>query len=134
MMECLADLLAAHEDYSLYDSLKRLESIETVNPNFEHTLKGNAETWYCRSFICELIKGCCVPELKAIEKSLTEKIDADDRSFSGKPEYLNGERKKIQDAYYDTPLAELAPNHAEARLHLNDTLRKMADIAGFLTR
>lgn len=62
----LADLLAIHDDYSLFVSLKELESVTDTNPNFELTLKHNAECPYCRSFIFENAKYLYVPEMKIV--------------------------------------------------------------------
>ncbi len=130
----LANLLAAHHDFSLYYSLLELAKTTDVNPNFEYTLKGNAEHWYCRSFIYELFSGCILPEFSAIKKSLFAQLDSDDRSFSGKPACLDEELEKIKKNFYETPLKNFAPDQDTAFRNLRNTLEKLADDSEFLLR
>lgn len=129
MIWLLAETLDAHEDYSLYDSLNRLKQCQPTNPHFEQTLKANAETWYCRSFISELFKGCYLPEYDAIAESLYRKFTENDRSFSGQPAELQKRFEEIQNNFYNTPLADLAPDHIKAKLQLKQTFNAMADTA-----
>jgi len=130
LIRALADLLAAHEDYSMYDSLKRLERCQPTNPNFEHTLKGNAETWYCRSFIYELFRGCYIPEYDALEAEIAGAVQRGDHSYSGQPQSLKDKLEEIRDAYYNTPLKDLAPDHTAAKKALPATLNALAEISG----
>lgn len=121
-----ADLLAAHEDYSLYDALKLLEKKHETNPDFEKTLKGNAENTYCRSYISELFSGIYQPEMKVYTEWVTAKINADDRSAWERPAEFDAQEKAIQDKFYETPLKKLAPDHAKAFRNLSATLEKLA--------
>ena len=66
LMASMVDLLGGHKDFSLLDSLERLRSVTETNPNFEETLKNNAECSYCRSFIYENAKYLYLPEMKAM--------------------------------------------------------------------
>ncbi|MBQ8813433.1 MAG: hypothetical protein IJZ85_02895 [Lachnospiraceae bacterium] len=66
-----AELLSLHEDYSMYESLNRLEAVTETNPNFEVTLKHNADNYYCRSFIFELAEYLYVPEAKILFEEVT---------------------------------------------------------------
>ena len=122
-----ADLLAAHEDYSLYDALKLLEKKHETNPDFEKTLKGNAENTYCRSYISELFSGIYQPEMKVYTEWVTAKINADDRSAWERPAEFDAQEKAIQDKFYETPLKKLAPDHAKAFRNLSATLEKLAE-------
>ena len=121
-----ADLLAAHEDYSLYDALKLLEKKHETNPDFEKTLKGNAENTYCRSYISELFSGIYQPEMKVYTEWVTAKNNADDRSAWERPAEFDAQEKAIQDKFYETPLKKLAPDHAKAFRNLSATLEKLA--------
>lgn len=129
LMRALADLLASHEDYSLFDSLKRLERCQPTNPNFEHTLKGNAETWYCRSFIYELFKASYIPEYEALEAQIAGDVQRGDHSYPEQPQSLKDQLEKIRDTYYDTPLKDLAPDHAAAKKALPQTLIRLAELS-----
>ena len=134
LMELFADLLGAHEDYSLYASLLRLSDAAEVNPNFEYTLKGNAEGgWYCRSQIYELFAACYIPEYKAIMESHRAKISADDRSW-GKPAYLADRLKEIQENFYAVPLKDLAPDRDALKAKLPQTLTELAELSAFLLK
>ena len=122
-----ADLLAAHEDYSLYDALKLLEKKHETYPLFEKTLKGNAENGYCRSYISELFSGVYLPEMEAYTGWAAAKIQADDHTPWEYPEMFEETRKTVRDKFYETPLKDLAPDHAEAFGKLSATLKKLAE-------
>ena len=121
-----ADLLAAHEDYSMYDALKLLEKKHETNPNFEKTLKGNGENSYCRSYISELFSGIYLKEMKVYADWISAKIKADDHAPWERPEAFDVKEKAIQDEFYKTPLKKLASDHAKAFKDLPSTLKKLA--------
>jgi hypothetical protein len=81
LLETLAQLLGSHEDYSLFSSLERINSVTETNPNFELTLKTNAECGYCRSYIYENAKYLYLPEMKLlyaeVRKALASSADID---------------------------------------------------------
>ena len=57
-----AALLARHPDYSLADSMRRLDAVEKVrNPDFYKVLLDNALNTYCRSHQYEGVKGWILP-------------------------------------------------------------------------
>lgn len=122
-----AELLASHEDYSMYDALKLLEQKHETNPNFEKTLKGNAENSYCRSYVSELFSGIYLPETDAYAEWVTAKIQADDHTAWEYSETIGGKRKAIQDKFYATPLKDLAPDHAAVFRNLPGTLKELAE-------
>ena len=105
------------------------ESYRT-NPGFEATLKGNAENSYCRSFIYELFDGCYIPEFECYCRWLTSRITSGDRSPWRYPEALfSSEKKRIGDRFYNTPLADLAPDREHCIAALPGTLAELATIA-----
>ncbi len=128
----LADILDAHPDYSLNESLKVMAEKAPVNPSFESTVKGNVENWYSRSFISELFRACYIPEFRAVKASLLEQYKNDDRSFSGKPEKLNDTLKQIRDAFYAAPLKNYAPDIQTAKSNLKQTLLRLAELCSAL--
>ena len=125
-VELESALLDAHEDYSLYDSLKLLEEKHKTNPDFEPTLKGNAENAYCRSYASELFKGVYLPEMKVLSEWITNKIRSGDRSEWRRPEEFDAREKAIQDTFYATALSELAPDHTKAARKLGTTLKALS--------
>lgn len=127
-VELESALLDAHEDYSLYDSLKLLEEKHKTNPDFEATLKGNAENFYCRSYASELFKGVYLPEMKVLSEWITNKIRSGDRSEWRRPEGFEAQEKTIQDTFYTTALSKLAPDHAKAARKLGTTLKELSTV------
>ena len=77
----LADLLALHTDYSLWESFQRLDAIEKVkNPAFTETLFENASCWYCRSHQYELARWWYAPHVRAFAERLANAVAANDRA------------------------------------------------------
>ena len=59
-----------------------------------------------------------------------EKIAGGDRREWTHPrELFDGERKRIQDEFYATPLKNFAPDHEKARRELPEILKKLARAA-----
>jgi len=62
MMEKFKDLLALDTDYSLYESMNRLEAVEHISyPDFDKTLLSNALNAYCSSHQYEAFVGMHIP-------------------------------------------------------------------------
>ena len=92
--------------------------------------KGNVENDYCRSFIYELFDGCYIPEFECYCRWLTSRITSGDRSPWRYPEALfSSEKKRIGDRFYNTPLADLAPDREHCIAALPGTLAELATIA-----
>ena len=124
----LSDILAAHEDYSLYDTLEEMKRKHPCNPDFEYTLKGNAENGYCRSYIYELVKPVYVPEFRILAKAVLTALEKNDkRPLNAEEKKTEAMEKKIRDDFYDkTPLAKIKPNHAKAFKAFPGTVTKLA--------
>jgi hypothetical protein len=116
LVEALGDVLAQSDDYSMQASLRRLARAEplsgvqpTINSHSELTLKGNAECDYCRSHHYELVRGAYQPETAAFWKWAVNRLDGKDRGPWRRPAEFTKQGKAIQDQFYATPLAQLAP-------------------------
>ena len=120
-----ADLLGASDEYSLYASLQDLQSKKhPCNPNFEYTLKGNAENNYCRTFITELFTEIYIPELDACREILRDMV----KDGKWNPSALEDPRMKIpRDKFYETPLKSIAPDAAASMKRYSANLKKFAD-------
>ncbi|MBQ9337198.1 MAG: hypothetical protein IJS14_07885 [Lentisphaeria bacterium] len=120
----VADILASSSEYSLYASLQELKAKQKTNPDFEFTLKGNAENNYCRSYITELFEGVYLPELEVCRKCFADVAKAGKREwkFADDPRLA-----KVRDKFYATPLRKLAPDCAAAAKRLPANLKKLAD-------
>lgn len=64
--------LETHADYSLADTLVKLQTAAPVNPVFAETLKKNCDNLYCRSCVAECARGLYLPELEALFAMLRE--------------------------------------------------------------
>ena len=101
----LADILALHTDYSLWESYERLDAVEKIqNPVFEKTLFENAANDYCLSHQYELVRHWVAPGAHALAKRIADAVAAGDRDakISVDFETLRREAKK-------RPLASLRP-------------------------
>ena len=104
LLNNLALLLGGHSDYSLYKSLKRLETETVTNPNFEETLKNNSECQYCRAHIYENAMYLYLPEVKIWLNEVVNSLK-ENREFNRDLalEKINENRS----IYFKTPLKNL---------------------------
>ncbi len=129
----LRDILAASDDYSLYVSLKDLQRKHETNPNFEFTLKGNAENGYCRAYITELFDGIYLPEYDVCTNYWRNNFKNGIREIKLKPEDkwtpVDKEQARCRDDFYAKPLSELYIDSGRSKAELADNLRKLAEVA-----
>ena len=109
----MARLLALHTDYSLVDSLARLNDVHPVsNPGFGNVLMDNCANWYCASHQAEMAEHLYAPAIDAMARQIVGKVDRGDRSPLS-PDCIRELHEKI----LATPLSELrssAPRTAAA--------------------
>ena len=80
----MADLLALHTDYSLAESLDRLNAVEKVrNPNFARVLVDNATCRYCASHQYESAEYWYKPAICAFADDFVRRVQANDRTKLG---------------------------------------------------
>lgn len=124
LLAAFAELLACHEDYSVYGTLQDQGKNRKVNPYFEEALKENILNNYCRTAAYELVQHVYLQESAAfgawVGQCLTEK--------QGKPlptEQFEAARSKIYAEYKVLPLKAMQP---EAPCDLLSVLAKMLTI------
>lgn len=109
LMSCLAELLHCHEDYSLYETLERMRSVTETNPHFEATLKQNAESTYCRSYIYENAKYLYLPEMEilfhAVEHAFLTEAELAEPGLDYQE--IDPKLRENRTAFFDTPLSEM---------------------------
>jgi hypothetical protein len=112
----LGDVLAQSDDFSMDATLRRLAKAKELNgvkpdlnPHTEQTLKGNAENDYCRSHHYELVEHVYRPEMAAYWKWVLKRLESNDRAPWRRPAEFTAEAKTIQEKFYETPLAQMAP-------------------------
>lgn len=132
LLGSLGDILSLSEEFSMYSSLKQLSDAREINgiqpllnPHTEQTLKGNAENGYCRSHQYEQVKYVYLPELEVYWNSVFSRIRSGDRSAWKKPADFSEQEKIIVDKFYETPLAEMAPDTIRNSKNMSDILLEM---------
>ena len=135
LLDTLCALLAQSDDFSMAASIDRLAEAEplngvspTVNPHAELTLKGNAENEYCRSHHYELARHVYTKETDAFWDHVLARVESNDRTEWRFPPQLGELGKQIEDKFYATPLAEMAPESSRGPAELAEILRRLADL------
>ena len=106
LVERMADVLALHTDYSLWESYLRLDAVEKVrNSDFPQVLFENASCSYCQSHQYELARHWYAPRARAFARRVAELVAAGDRKAELK--LLSGEAERL--ALMKQSLASLKP-------------------------
>ncbi len=118
----MSDLLSLHEDFSMFATLEGMRAVTDTNPNFETTLKHNAECDYCRSYIYENAEYLYVPETEAlfgeVRRALNESREVDRDAVRAK-------YSEIRKVYIETPLEDMQRKTPPS---LSYTLKSASDI------
>jgi hypothetical protein len=141
LMDSLREILGSSDDFSMYASMKLLERakelngvVPTVNPHTEQTLKSNSENDYCRSHHYELVQHVYRAELEAYWGWVEKTLDSGKRETWRRPGEFDAMEKSIQDKFYSTPLAEMAPKEPRNVAQLTASLHRLEglvkDLAG----
>ena len=121
MCDLMADLLALHTDYSLWESYLRLDAVQKIqNPDFSKTLFENASCNYCRSHQYELARYWYAPHFRKVAENLAKAIAAGDRKAKLSP---NAEQERL--ALKERPLESLKPTLPRTEENFKATLRKI---------
>ena len=105
LMDLMADTLALHTDYSLWESYCRLDAVEKVqNPDFTKTLFDNASCSYCRSHQYELARHWYAARMRKAADRLEKAVAANDRKAA-----LFDDAETERKALMEQPLASLRP-------------------------
>ena len=121
----MADLLALHTDYSLWESYQRLDAIEKIqNPLFEKTLFDNASCSYCRSHQYELARHWYAPHVRAVAAKLAKAVAAGDRKAS-----LAVDSNRERAALMARPLESLKPMLPRTEENFRKVLREILNQA-----
>ena len=101
----MADLLALHTDYSLWESFLRLDAVEKVrNPGFPKVLFDNASCKYCRSHQYELARHWYAPRMKMMAERLAKAVASGDREAT-----LFDDPETERRALMERPLESMRP-------------------------
>jgi len=136
LLDALCGLLAQSDDFSMAASLRQLEEakplggvLPALNPHTELTLKGNAENEYCRSHHFELAYHVYRKELAAFWDYVLARVDSGERAEWPFPPEFTQQAKRIEDEFYATPLAEMAPQTPRGPVEMAEALRRLESLA-----
>lgn len=133
LMQRLGDLLELSDDYSLFATVQRLGRAgelggvaPKLNPHTEATLKGNSENGYCRAHQYELVRYVYQAEIDEHWKWVESRLQSKEKKPWTRPASFTAARKAIQDRFYDTPLAQMAPTRPRSATALKQTIEATA--------
>ena len=117
----MADLLALHTDYSIWESYQRLDAVEKIqNPGFSKTLFENASCPYCRSHQYELARHWYAPHVRKMTERLAKAVAAGDRMAA----FSEGAEKERL-ALKAKPLESLKPTLPRTAENFRKVLREV---------
>ena len=126
LASAMTRLLALHEDYSLADSLDRLNAVHPVaNPNFEHVLVDNAVNGYCRSHQYEAAAFWYEPLARDCVVAARAKVAADDRTPIDDAA-LAAKSEAYHQAMLTRPLVEMRPTAPRTEAAFRALMRELA--------
>ena len=120
-------LLALHEDYSLADSLDRLDATHPVaNPNFGHVLVDNAVNGYCRSHQYEAAAFWYEPLARDCAAAVRAKVASGDRATPIDTKALAAKSEAYHQSLLTRPLAEMRPTAPRTEAAFRTLMRELA--------
>lgn len=121
LCDSMADILALHTDFSIWESFQRLDAIEKIrNPAFEKTLFDNASCNYCRSHQYELARYFYAPHVRAVAARLAKAVADGNRKASLK---VNSQKERL--ALMARPLESLKPTLPRTEENFRKVLREI---------
>ena len=121
----MADLLALHTDYSLAESLDRLNAVEKVrNPNFARVLVDNATCRYCASHHYESAEYWYKPAICAFADDFVRRVQTNDRT---KPSPCKSFDELRQEYIFARELEAMRPALPRTQENYVRTLKRMAE-------
>ena len=125
----MADLLALHTDYSMWETYQRLDAVEKIqNPDFSKTLFENASCPYCRSHQYELARHWYAVRARQMAERLAKAVASGDRAakFGG----AAGEAEQMRLALKARPLESLKPTLPRTEENFRKALREVQELLG----
>lgn len=128
MADILADILELHTDYSLYESLLRLDAIEKIRfRGFERTLKDNASAGYCRSHQYEVVRYWYVPLVNRFTAEIRRRISAGERKSMLEEKIAEEWNLSLKNEFLDRPLEKMRPTAPRTRAAFMEVVRTAAE-------
>ena len=126
LTDLMADTLALHTDYSMWESYLRLDGIEPVRfPGFAKTLVDNASCGYCRSHQYELARHWYAVRMRTAAERLSRAVETNDRKVE-----LFDDPEDERRALMERPLESLRPLLPRTAAQYRSTMLAIADAVG----
>ena len=120
----MADLLALHADYSLWETYQRMDAVEKIqNPEFSKTLFENASCPYCRSHQYELARHWYAARARRMAERLAQAVASGDRTAKFCD---NAEQERL--ALKAKPLESLKPTLPRTEANFRKVLREVQEL------
>ena len=117
LMNIMSELLALNDDFSIYTTLKYLESVAPTNPDYEISLKRNINNTYCTQAAYELVTYVFIDEAEsAFDWLMSSETDR-------KPDFAK-HQQALNEKFLSTLLKDMQP--AEKN-ELHTVILKAAD-------
>jgi len=128
LVEKMSDVLALHTDYSLWESLQRLNAVQPVkNPRFDRTLLDNASCRYCQSHQYELARHWYEPAAKEMAAAIAR--DVAKGPCKATRAYTPGEKRRQQ--LLEQGLEPLRPTLPRTESNYRRVMSEIADLLQF---
>ena len=124
LTDLMADVLALHTDYSIWESYLRLEAVEKVqNPEFTKTLFDNASCDYCRSHQYELARHWYAERMRKAASRLAIAVASHERNV-----VLFDDSEDERKVLMGKPLESLRPTRPRTEANFRATMRSIAEM------
>ena len=131
MGHAFADLLALHSDFSLSESLERMDAVEKIaNPEFEKVFFQNTGgSWYCRSHQYEFASHPYLVQMEQLVRLLVDRAEAGD--FSPLPRKIGADpfAKMAEEAH---PITSRRPTRARTAANWRTTCEELSALSSSL--
>lgn len=129
----MRNLLALHEDYSIYETLEKMNAVEPIqNPDFDRVLLDNASCGYCQSHQYELMEFWYLPSLKVFLKWCDDRLVRNDRSEFVPSAELPKVLKETHEKVLNAKLVEMRPTLPRTQENYRRTMLSAANAAQLL--
>ncbi len=125
LLGAMRDMLALHEDYSMWETLEKLNTVEPIrNPDFDRVLLDNASCNYCQSHQYELMAYWYLPSIQTLLSWSEDRLARGDRSAFTPPAQFPKVLKETREKVLGTKLREMRPTLPRTPETYRQTMQK----------
>lgn len=134
LTKAMADLLALHDDYSIYKTFVKTNAVEPIrNPEFSKVLLDNASCGYCMSHQYELVKNWYLPTFCEITDWARSCVkDNRKTDFTKARADIIKKRIELYNKTMATPLEKMAPVMPQTHENFVSVMKRMEKDANII--